>query len=650
MYKIQWVLAVAAALFLSAFGASAQVTPQPANQIYATPCSGPGYLGFRALCPADLGNSFSNPVPFGNITPNTGAFSTLSSATSSNFADMPRSLQSFGAIGDGVADDTAATQTALNSGAPLTCKGKFRLTSLVTITNTNLNVKGGGNESCVLVLDNSQTMIYATLTAGVSPEYTTNTFVMKDVKISVNAAITSVTGPAHTAALYITYPNGTNGIVQQTVILENVRIKPTAAANYVINGVYINDATNVRLINFQAQGRKSLFDSTSNAIVYDGTHSPTGLIVMNSYAHVYGTGLYAPYVASTGWQGIRVKNFDCVYCGYPVYLLGAGDGLTDYADISGVEGGQQNGGIYVANVTHVWIRDNYIFLADMPIPGGSHAAYPFCFQAFWSLTPPINGAANQITSNTCDGNAVTGYTGRYGVIIGGASAAGMASHVGLNMLTNLDVGFQILAGTKGLFVDPQQTKGVTTYSQNLATPFDNVVLGVPSNGLFTIDANETKTGTESMTSALGGALLTVGARTAGDTNPTRITVDDSYSTVAGANPKIMLRSNGNGIGESASSQDYDVATGSVHNFFVNAVPMFTVSASSVAAAIPLILKTYTIAGLAAVTCNAGLKGAMVFVSDTTFLAASTRHGAVTGGGAVTDNTAVSCTGAAWQEE
>jgi Pectate lyase superfamily protein len=50
-------------------------------------------------------NWFASPPCIGCTTPGLGVFS-----------DRARSLQSFGARGDGVTDDTAAFQTALNSG------------------------------------------------------------------------------------------------------------------------------------------------------------------------------------------------------------------------------------------------------------------------------------------------------------------------------------------------------------------------------------------------------------------------------------------------------------------------------------------------------------------------------------------------------
>jgi hypothetical protein len=94
-----------------------------------------------------------------------------------------RTLQSFGAVGNGVTDDTKNVQTALNSGAPLSCNGKFLLTSLVTITNVNVYLQGS-SEGCMFILNNFQTMIYAALTVG--SIYNDNHLTMKDVKFSIN--------------------------------------------------------------------------------------------------------------------------------------------------------------------------------------------------------------------------------------------------------------------------------------------------------------------------------------------------------------------------------------------------------------------------------------------------------------------------------
>jgi hypothetical protein len=120
-------------------------------------------------------------------------------------------------------------------------------------------------------------MIYATLQSF--SKQNANTFAMRKVVIVPQAAITSVTGPAHTAAIFVTYSSGTNGIEGTTVALDGVKIIASANANYVLNGVYLNDATNAWVHDFQETGKVTSFDNTTSGIVYDGTHAPTNLHV-----------------------------------------------------------------------------------------------------------------------------------------------------------------------------------------------------------------------------------------------------------------------------------------------------------------------------------------------------------------------------------
>lgn len=425
----------------------------------------------KAVTPANVCLYYNSPSCFtiGTMTAGgafAGAFTTLSVSGAATFSDRFRSLQSFGAVGDGVADDTAAVQTALNSGIPLQCRGTFKLTSLVTITNVNVYVHGGGG-TCKLVYDNANTMIYANMVGGSA--YTTVRVFMENVILSINAAITSVAGPAQTAALYITYSADTNGVTLPTVILKDVQVKPTAVGNYIKHGIYLDDASKVWIENYLYEGRRSTFQADTRAIVFDGNNSPTNLHVLNSIAFFAGFGIFAPEQATLGWQGIRITGFDCTYCEAAIRLLGALDGKSDFVDITQSQGAFEANGIFVRNVINANIHDNYMFMADMPITGGTQFAFPVCFSSVWTIAIPNNGANNNIEGNTCDGAQVTGYTTRFGVEIQGVSDSNMSSHLGVNRLSRMDIALTTKANTAGWLLEKQLSKLITTEWQNTSS-------------------------------------------------------------------------------------------------------------------------------------------------------------------------------------
>jgi hypothetical protein len=381
------------------------------------------------------------------------------------------SIQSFGASGDGVHDDTLSVQAALNSGQPLICNGVFSINSLVTITNKNVYLTGG-HTGCTFILNTAQSMFYANLTGA--DVYNSNTFNMSNVKFSINAVITSVTGPAQTAAIFIFYPLGTAGITLPLVKLDNINVKPTAVGNYIKQGIYLYDATNVWITNFEYEGERSVFQPLTEGVVFDGTKSPTNLHITNAYMDFVGMGVYAPLEAATGWQGVRIHGLDCVYCNYIVNLIGSSDNKSDYAEVTSVEGAFNTYGVYVTNTTHVQIHDNYVFMSN--ITGVTNPGFPACYNLTYTLTAPVNGDASFVGNNSCDGLQETGTSGKYGFVLGGASAANLVNTLGPNQLTNLDVGINTSTGTSGWTLYPQSMKNVTTaWQANDAAGADLVV-------------------------------------------------------------------------------------------------------------------------------------------------------------------------------
>lgn len=455
--------------------AHAQGSAQAPNLIYATPCSGSGFLALRSACAADVapitpGGDLAGTLAVPTIAKIQGVVITgvagTGKAVLDGASDRLRSLQSFGAVGDGVTDDTTAVQTALNSGDPLVCNGSFIINTLVTVTNHSVYMTGG-HQGCKLILNSSQSMLYFTLTGNAM--FSRNTVFLRDIYVSVTTTITSVTGPAQTAAFYITYPAGSAGTASPLVDIDHVQIQGSASGNYIKQGVYVNDAVDTQIRHFTFEGNRAAYTSTINGIVFDGTHSPALLTVQDSTVDFAGNGILAQQETTGGWQGLRVANFDCIYCGTAIKALGSLDGTSDQLVVTGSEGPVQNMGVLAQNVIHQSITGNYFFLADMAISGGSHAAFPVCYENIWNMAIPSNGGTADITGNSCDGAQVTGYTARYGIsFVNVTSTLGMASHVGTNMHTALDFSVGLQADTAGVVIEHQTMKGVTAELQDLS--------------------------------------------------------------------------------------------------------------------------------------------------------------------------------------
>ena len=111
------------------------------------------------------------PGAIGETTPNSGAFTTLSaidgsgvqnvSATNTNYTASGTgavqrtvaaklqesvSVKDFGAVGDGVANDTTAIQNAVNSGVPVYFPtGTYKITSAISLATNGIRLVGSNN-------------------------------------------------------------------------------------------------------------------------------------------------------------------------------------------------------------------------------------------------------------------------------------------------------------------------------------------------------------------------------------------------------------------------------------------------------------------------------------------------------------------------
>ena len=450
-------------------------TPRADEQIR----SGPGVVDFMGrrghiqLQPSDLPTlptakggcgvgGLSGLLKGNGASPCTAAVSDVDYLASTGRA---RTFQFFGASGNGVADDTAAVSAALNSGSSIECNGSFLISSPIIVTNKDVFVQGT-HRGCALIYSTPQSMVAIT-------EAPANKVTLRDVNLSIRAAITAVTGPAKTAALFIAFtgPGGVHNGPDISVDLEHLDIHPDAAGHYIANGVYLLD-TNVTRVRDSFIGGDTSTLRNVNGIVFDSQNSSSTAYLEHNFGQglTAGISLPAPTSGTGGFQGVRVHDFDCVLCGIGVNAFGSADGTSDYLDVSGVEGSFSNIAVNVQNIAHAFVHHNYVFLSN--VPGSAVATGPICFSYSWTglLT---NKPAFNIGDNTCDGAQITGYSSRTGVNIQGQGNTAMAGIVGTNAFSNLDFGVALQAGTAGVLVMPQSTTLVATPYSNAATAGQN---------------------------------------------------------------------------------------------------------------------------------------------------------------------------------
>src|SRR5690606_30321411 len=93
----------------------------------------------------------ADPIPL--ATPTEGG---LMSANDKKKLDAIVSVKDFGAVGDGVADDTSAFQQAIDQGGTVFVpKGRYRITQKLISTNENFVMLGEGANASILIFEST---------------------------------------------------------------------------------------------------------------------------------------------------------------------------------------------------------------------------------------------------------------------------------------------------------------------------------------------------------------------------------------------------------------------------------------------------------------------------------------------------------------
>jgi hypothetical protein len=387
--------------------------------------------------------------------------------------DRFRTFQSYGAVGNGIADDTTAVSNALASGNPILCNGSFVISSLVTATNVNVHLQGG-TQGCTFIYSTSQSMIH--IVNNSSPNYR-NTVDLYDIEISVRAAITAVTGPLYTAAFFIDFPNGASSSAIIHVNIDHVHIGGNTGGHYIVNGIALYDTPIAKVRNLVYEGNQSAFIAGTSMLVLDGTHIGGEVTVRDSLADYTDIGIHAIQETASGWQGVRVDGFDCVFCNEAVEADGSLDGTSAYVTVTNSEGQVAHYGIVIKNSWEVFLNNNNFNLFDMPLSGGSHIAFPACIQDIWTIGMPSFGASTYVGTNSCDGISVTGYTARYGVqFVNTTINTNMSSYIAPQLLNTLEKGIVLDTDTQGVLIAHQALRNVGAELLNNSAPGANIFI------------------------------------------------------------------------------------------------------------------------------------------------------------------------------
>jgi hypothetical protein len=375
------------------------------------------------------------------------------------------SVKDFGAIGNGVANDTAAIQAAFNSGAVAIYfpAGRYIVTTNITRSG-NTYIYGDTMTSSILQMNGTASFVYSGGDAGL--EYST-----KQLQIErLGFECPTVTAKAVIDATWVDGIGGTS----KTFIMRDCQVTGTNSAGGFGSAVQLTNARNIVVESVRILGDRDGTPLTSSygfSIV--GT-SPTGAPVEMHFdkLQVYFVDIA---VNIAGWvEGVFFTGFIAVACHTGI---NADTGVVTSKPLISVTGSHINTdkfGIRTVGFIQCNYADNLIYAQNVDSTSTGYTAI-----ALNADNAPLDV---QVNNNNFQG-IITGIT-KNGIVVesGGASDRCIISN---NIFTSYDIGVWLQTSTtNGVVVDTNNFLSCTTNVRNDGAASNiNCVFSVSGTGI-----------------------------------------------------------------------------------------------------------------------------------------------------------------------
>jgi hypothetical protein len=278
--------------------------------------------------------------------------------------------ESYGAVGDGVTNDTAALSSALNSGKPVFLTRKYRITSTVTV---NLNssvpglcVLGAGRMSQIIIDFASGDGIHVNIANVANPfGPLSQNVVLRDFVLVPKAA--------NNAAALAVIGQNVSGSAEPTLLIDGVHVLPWDTNSYCTYGFYLYSVRNSVVQNCSIMGRYGHYD-TGIAIYFGGgaNSAPVDSHFRACIVYWFNIGFR---IASSGvtsgandWQGVHIVDCSTLACEYAINA-DTSDNFSEWLLVTNCHLNSRSYGLVANNIGRLFISNTYLLAQGTP-PGG----------------------------------------------------------------------------------------------------------------------------------------------------------------------------------------------------------------------------------------------------------------------------------------